>query len=88
MNEKTNPKCYLIEIEDSQPIVNNQNMPRKKRALNGQPLNLFVEYLVVVDNTVFTKYQNLYKLDDTRLVLQYLKIHYSHIVNAVCFLKN
>jgi hypothetical protein len=88
VNEKTNPKCYLIEIEDSQPIVNNQNMPRKKRALNGQPLNLFVEYLVVVDNTVFTKYQNLYKLDDTRLVLQYLKIHYSHIVNAVCFLKN
>ncbi len=51
--------------------------------MNGQPLNFYVEYLVVLDSSVYLKYKNIFNQLDDDLILQYLRIHYSHLVHAV-----
>ena len=58
---------------------------RKRRSLNGDPLNLYIEYLVVVDSSTYAKYQRLYGQLSDELVMQYLKIHFSQLTNAVFF---
>lgn len=62
--------------------VNDIKSP-KKRSLNVQPLNLYVEYLAVIDSSVVAKYQNLFSQLSYDLVLQYLNIYLSQILNSV-----
>ena len=61
------------------------NSERKKRAVvtNNMPVNLYVSYLIVLDSTVFTKYKNLFGQLSNDLTMQYLRIQYSQLVNAV-----
>ena len=78
-------KPFLIISGAPVNPIPNQKTTRNKRA-NGLPANFFVEYLVVLDSTIFQKYAGAYSQlnNNTQLVLQYLKIHFSHLVNAVC----
>ena len=56
---------------------------RKKRSLNGQPVQLYVEYAIVSDSTVFEKYTNLLNTSNPNIVIQYLQIYYAQLVNAI-----
>ena len=56
---------------------------RKKRSINGKPLNLYIKYLVVLESTVFAKYKALYNQLNNDLVMQYLKIHFYQLINGV-----
>ena len=62
--------------------MNNSNS-RSKRNINNKPFNLYVKCMVVLDSTVFTKYKSFFNVLDDNLVMQYLKIHFSQLVNAV-----
>jgi hypothetical protein len=45
--------------------------------------NFYVQYLIVIDSSVYQKFQKLLTTFTPDLLLQYLKIYYSHIVNGV-----
>ncbi len=55
----------------------------KKRSIYRQPVNINIDYLVVLDLSVFNKYKKLYKQLDDDLVMQFLKIQFCQIVNGV-----
>lgn len=60
-----------------------QQVERKKRSVNGQPVNLYVDYLLVLDYSVYNKYQKIFNTYSSNIVMQFLRIQYSHIMNAV-----
>ena len=49
-------------------------------------MNLYIEYLAVLDSTVYLKYKNLYNQLNDQTLMQFLNIYYSQLVNAVKFL--
>jgi hypothetical protein len=55
----------------------------KKRSIYRQPVTINIDYLVVLDLSVFNKYKKLYKQLDDDLVMQFLKIQFCQIVNGV-----
>ena len=71
-----------VTVVKSLNIYKSKNS-RKRRLSDQVPLNLYVRYLVVIDNMVYQRYKNLYGQLTDALVLQFLKIYYSQIVNAV-----
>ena len=72
-------KFTIIKSEN----IGIQSNPRNRRSSNQTPLSLCVGYLVVIDNLVYQKYQNLYDQLSDDLVLKFLQIYYSQMVNAV-----
>jgi hypothetical protein len=72
-------KFTIIKSEN----IGIQSNPRNHRSSNQTPLSLCVGYLVVIDNLVYQKYQNLYDQLSDDLVLKFLQIYYSQMVNAV-----
>ena len=46
-------------------------------------INLYIELLLVADNTIFNDQQRSAKINDTDLTFQFMKIYYSHYFNAV-----
>ena len=63
--------------------MNDDNLPNRKRSINKQPVNIFIKYLVVLDQSVLDKYKKLYQQLDDELVMQYLKIQFCQILNGV-----
>ncbi len=55
---------------------------KKKRSLGGIQ-NLFVEYLVVIDNTVYNNFLLNYGNIPKTLLTDYINIFFSQIVNGV-----
>jgi len=49
----------------------------------GQPINIFVELLVVVDNSILKNQQRFISTNDSGLVYQATLIYYSHFFNGV-----
>ena len=80
-----NDFSYSLNQQAKDTVKNNS--ARRKRSNNGQPLNLFVEYLVVLDSSIYHKYRNAYSQlsNNNELVLQYIKIQFSQLVNSVCY---
>ena len=56
---------------------------KKKRAVNGQPINLFVETVLVADRTIYDDHQRFAKITDPDLTFQFMKIYYSHFFSGV-----
>jgi hypothetical protein len=57
---------------------------RKRRASNNQVQNLYVEYLVVIDNSVYNLFQNDFGSNlDSIALTNYIKVFFCQIVNAV-----
>ena len=80
----------LTSIEDSViPMTHSntckakQEQKHRKRGVNDQPVNFYVEYLVVLDYTVYNKYQILFNTLNSNRLIDYLRIQYAHIINAV-----
>lgn len=61
---------------------------KTKRALNGQPVSLLVEYMMVYDSSVFNKYTSLLGTSDLNVYAAFMKILSSQLTNAVCILKD
>ena len=74
---------YKNNILETILKTNESTKSHEKRSINGKPISLYIEYLVVVDRSAFMKYKNLYSQFDDELLIEYLKIHYSQVVNAV-----
>lgn len=51
--------------------------------MNGQPINLYVELLVVADPTIYTDHQKMLQTSDSSLIFQSMKVYYSHFFNSV-----
>jgi hypothetical protein len=67
------------------------NKERLKRAVlvNGIPraLSLYVEYLIVLDSSVYNDFVALYSNIRSSLLTQYISIYFSQLVNSVSYLK-
>lgn len=57
--------------------------PRAKRAVNGQPIELNVELLLVTDTSVLDKFQKLAATTDDQKVFALMRHYYSHLINGV-----
>lgn len=58
-------------------------MNRKKRTLNGEPVQLYVETLIVTDYSVYNDHQRITKSTDQNVVFQHMKLYFSHVINGV-----
>jgi hypothetical protein len=56
---------------------------RKKRSLNGEPVQLYVETLIVTDVSIYNDHQRITKSTDQNVVFQHMKLYFSHVINGV-----
>ena len=56
---------------------------RFKRFSNIKPIHLYVELLVVVDKTIYLDHQKILKTNDSDLILNNIRVYYSHFFNGV-----
>lgn len=59
---------------------------KKKTArvgLDGQPINLFVELLVVTDLTVYEYHRRYIGTEDQGVIFSQMRIYYAHLINGV-----
>jgi hypothetical protein len=62
-------------------------MNRKKRSINGGPVSAYVEYLAVIDSTIYNDLTMflgiLNQLATQNTILQNIRIYYAYIINGV-----
>ena len=51
--------------------------------MNGQPINLYVELLIVADQTIYQDHKRFLQTNDSNLIFENMKIYYSHFFNGV-----
>ncbi len=56
---------------------------RVKRSNNGLPFDLYIEFLVVTDESVFEQHKIFAGTTDPILVTLYMKAYYAHLLNGV-----
>ena len=56
---------------------------KRQTVANQRLINLFVQYLVVIDSTVYKDFVQLYGNLNPALLNQYIKIYFCQIVNGV-----
>ena len=56
---------------------------KKERALNGQPINLYVELFIVADQTIYLNHKKFLKTNDSYFIFESMKIYYSHLISGV-----
>jgi hypothetical protein len=80
-------KAYSIKkhkLKLNQPKEeDSQKMRQKKRSIMGEPINLFVELLVLVDSSIYQNQKEYIQTNDTNLIFQNMQIYYSHFFNGV-----
>ena len=59
-----------------------ENSPQK-RSLNGKPVQLYVEVLPVLDQSLYLAHQRYSNSTDQSVVFQHMKIYFSHVFNQV-----
>ncbi|CAF0730331.1 unnamed protein product [Brachionus calyciflorus] len=56
---------------------------RQKRSVNGQPILLNVELLLVTDSSVYTNFQRLIASTNSQIVFSAMRHYYAHLINGV-----
>jgi hypothetical protein len=56
---------------------------KHSRSLLGQPLQLYVESLIVTDETIYQRFQEILNSTDQDLIFETMKIYYSFLVYGV-----
>jgi hypothetical protein len=46
-------------------------------------MQLYVEYFIIADSSVYDKHRVLLKTTSNTIILQYMKIYFAHLVNSV-----
>lgn len=59
------------------------NSQRENRAVNGGPVNLYVEYAIVIDSTTYDRFKQLNPTMNTNTLVKYIQIYYTEFVNSV-----
>ena len=59
---------------------------RKKRDASQQRVDLFIEYMIVTDTTIYNDNVRYAQTNDTNLVYLYMKAYYAHFANGVTIL--
>jgi hypothetical protein len=59
------------------------NANRKKRAVNGNPVQAYVEYLVVTDVTIYNDHSRFINSTDPNLIYQHIRIYFAYLVNGI-----
>lgn len=75
-----NVPVYFDEIMSDKNFTFKQ---RNKRSINGQPIELNVELLLVTDTTVLQNFQTLAGTTDDQRVTVLMRHYYSHLINGV-----
>ncbi|RMZ95225.1 A disintegrin and metallo ase with thrombospondin motifs 3-like [Brachionus plicatilis] len=70
-------------LEALRKKIISKNLNAKKLAKSGEPVELDVEVLVVTDVSVYLAHKAFLKTTSQSLVLDYMKIYYSHVINNV-----
>lgn len=67
--------------------LNEKNVEKEKkiqkRAVNGQPINLYVEMLIVADCSIYDDHQRFANTTNQDLVYLHMRIYFSHLVALV-----
>lgn len=58
-----------------------------ERLINGGPISLYVEMLVVADQSIYEAHQRILGTNDSNVIFQSMKIYYSHMFNGVLIIK-
>ena len=56
---------------------------KKVRSVNGDPVQLYVETLIVTDLTIYNDHKRFSGSNDQNIVFQHMKIYFSHLLNGV-----
>ena len=84
-------KYFIFKLKLKFSKTNNFESLRSKRSVivNGVPraISLFVEYLVVIDSTVYSDFAALYPGVTSSSLAQYISIYFCQLVNAVTKIK-
>ncbi len=64
------------KIRIKKPIIS-------KRAVNGQPTDLYVQLLVVADTSIYTHFRELTGLTNKDLIYGHMKLYYIHMISGV-----
>ncbi len=56
---------------------------RKKREAKQKTIDLFIEYMIVTDTTIYNDNVRYAQTNETNLVFLYMKAYYAHFVNGV-----
>ena len=55
----------------------------KARSIYGQPVSLFVETLVVTDESIYNKHRILSGSTNQNVIFEHMRIYYAHSFNGV-----
>ena len=56
---------------------------RQIKQFNREPINLYVETLIVTDYSVFKSHQDFCKTTDTSKIFQHMRVYFTHLINGV-----
>ena len=51
--------------------------------MNGQPVQVYIEYGIISDSAVFNQIKYLLETSNTTLIIQYIQILFSQMINSV-----
>jgi hypothetical protein len=63
--------------------ISSKTKQHKKRSVNGSPLTLYVEILVVADSSIYEDHKLFADSTDPAIVRSQMRIYYSHVINGV-----
>lgn len=78
--QKRSLSVYFDDLNVNKNVKINR---RGKRAVNGQPIVLNIELLVVTDSDVYKNFQTLAGTTDQQTVFQLMRHYYAHLINGV-----
>jgi hypothetical protein len=59
-----------------------QKKSRTKRALNNNPISLYVEYLVVAECTIYQNMAALLGSSNQNQIFSFMKVYFAHLING------
>jgi hypothetical protein len=62
-------------------ILRTTNNPN--RAVNGQPINLYVEALVVTDTSIYDDHSRFLNTTDQILIFTHMRMYFAHLIKGV-----
>ncbi|CAF0730538.1 unnamed protein product [Brachionus calyciflorus] len=82
IRERPNSYNYYFD-DDIKSFRKKRTIRKQKRAVNGQPITLNIELLVVTDLNVYTNFQRLVGSTNSQIVFSVMRHYYAHLINGV-----
>jgi hypothetical protein len=85
-NNKTKKKNPKLKKVTNHSVKNNKALPlmiNKASELDHKPVQLFIEYMIVTDTSLFNDHIRYSQTNNTNLVFLFMKAYFAHYVNGV-----